>query len=86
MRKTIENQLILGEVDISEIEFDHRCRDEMPHLLKGLQFIYTNPELREHIFALLEQHINYSKTGRRGMDLWKILVMGSVRLNVALWR
>jgi len=81
MRKTIENQLILGEVDISEIEFDHRCRDEMPHLLKGLQFIYTNPELRKQVFALLEQHMNYSKTGRRGMDLWKILVMGAVRLN-----
>ncbi|MFA7230963.1 MAG: ISNCY family transposase [Victivallaceae bacterium] len=81
MRKVIENQLVLGEFDISKIEFDQRSRDEMPHLLKGLQFIYTNPELREQVFALLEQRVNNSKTGRRGMDLWKILVMGAVRLN-----
>ena len=81
MRKVIENQLVFGEVDISKIEFDQRCRDEMPHLLKGLQFIYTDAELREQVFALLKQRVNNSKTGRRGMDLWKILVMGTVRLN-----
>lgn len=81
MRKNIEPQLMLGEVDISQIEFDHRCRHEIPQLLKGLQFVYVNPELRQQVFALLDQHINRSKTGRRGMDLWKILVMGAVRLS-----
>ncbi len=81
MRKTIEQQLTLGEVDISKIEFNPRSRDEMPQLLKGLQFIYTDVELRKQIFSLLEQHVNYSNKGRRGMDLWKVLVMGAVRLN-----
>lgn len=81
MRKTIDQQLMLGEVDISKIEFNPRSRDEMPQLLKGLQFIYTDVELRKQIFSLLEQHVNYSNKGRRGMDLWKVLVMGAVRLN-----
>ena len=81
MRKNLEPQLMLGEVDISQIEFDHRCRHEIPQLLKGLQLVYVNPELRQRVFALLDQHINRSKTGRCGMDLWKILVMGAVRLS-----
>jgi hypothetical protein len=72
---------MLGEVDISQIEFDPRARHEIPQLLKGLQYIYITPELRAQIFALLEQHICRSKNGRRGMDLWKILVMGAVRLS-----
>ncbi len=81
MRKNLEPQLRLGEVDISQIEFDPRSRHEIPQLLKGLQYIYITPELREQVFALLEQHICRSKIGRRGMDLWKILVMGAVRLS-----
>jgi transposase, IS5 family len=80
MRKIIDPQLTLGEVDISQIEFNSRSRDEIPQVLKGLQFIYTNLPLREKVFALLEEHVNYSNKGRRGMDLWKILVLGSVRL------
>lgn len=81
MRKVFEEQMMLGEVDISKVQFDPRSRDEMPQLLKGLQFIYTTPELRKQVFNLLEAHIGCSNKGRRGMDLWKILVLGAVRLS-----
>src|SRR3990172_1433337 len=84
--RVIENpQMQIGEVDISKIKFDPKSRDDIPQLLKGLQFLYTNPALREEIFSLLEKHIapNVSKTkGRPGMALWKILVMGVLRLNL----
>jgi len=80
MRKVIDEQMMLGEVDISRIEIDPRARDEMPKLLKGLQYIYCNKELCREVFSLLEKHIGCSTTGRRGMDLWKVLVLGSVRL------
>jgi hypothetical protein len=81
MRKIINDQLMLGEVDISKIEFDKRSRDEIPQLLKGLQHIYCSPELRPKVFKILEDGIAHSNKGRMGMDLWKILVLGTVRLN-----
>ena len=40
MRKIIDNQMKIGEVDISRIEFDLKSRDEIPKLLMGLQAIY----------------------------------------------
>lgn len=83
MRKVIANQMKLGEIDISQIEFDLRSRDEIPKLLMGLQTVYCNIEVRNRIFALLEEKILKGKknTGRNGMDLWKILVLGTIRLN-----
>ena len=84
MRKVIDVQMKLGEVDISLIKFDLRSRDEIPKLLMGLQAVYCNKEIREKVFEILEETIpkKISKTtGRRGMDLWKILVLGTLRLN-----
>ena len=84
MRKVIDVQMKLGEVDISLIKFDLRSRDEIPKLLMGLQAVYCNKEMREKVFEILEETIpkKISKTtGRRGMDLWKILVLGTLRLN-----
>ena len=84
MRKKIEPQMILGEVNISEIEFDPRSRDDIPQLLKGLQYIYCTPELREKVFKILEGIVpegTDANNGRPGMELWKIFVLGTIRLN-----
>jgi len=84
VRKVIDDQMKLGEVDISGIEFDLKSRDEIPKLLMGLQAVYCNIEIREKVFKILEDTIPQKisiKTGRRGMDLWKILVLGTLRLN-----
>jgi transposase, IS5 family len=84
MRETIKSQMQFGEVDISTIEFDLRCRDEIPKLLMGLQHLYCTPEVRQEIFSLLEKlippDVDLNK-GRRGMELWRILVLGTLRLN-----
>jgi len=83
MRKVIEEQMKLGEIDISQIKFDLQSRDEIPKLLMGLQYIYTNPELRAMVFDMLTgltpPHVD-PETGRCGMDYWKILVLGTLRL------
>ena len=84
MRKSIDPQLKFGNVDISEISFDPKCRDELPRILQGLQYIYVTSSIRKEIFSKLESLIpkNISKDkGRPGMDLWKILVFGAVRLG-----
>jgi hypothetical protein len=84
MRKIIEAQLEFGQVDIDKIKIDLRCRDEIPQLLSGLQYIYRDKPLREKIFhhlkTIIPDNIN-SNTGRPGMELWKILVLGTLRLN-----
>lgn len=84
MRKNIESQLKIGEVDISQIQFDLRCRDEIPKLLMGLQHLYCTLPLREEIFSILQELIPQDvdpNRGRNGMELWKILVLGTLRLN-----
>ena len=84
MRKIIEPQMQFGQVDISEIKFDLRSRDEIPKLLMGLQYIYCTPEIRREVFKILEEIVpegTDANNGRPGMLLWKILVLGTIRLN-----
>jgi len=84
MRQVTQSQRKLGQVDISKIEIDLRSRDEMPKILLGLQYIYCTDEIREEVFKILEAMIPSGidkNNGRPGMELWKILVLGCVRLN-----
>jgi hypothetical protein len=57
MRKNIDPQTKLGQVNIAEIEFDLRSRDEIPKLLMGLQYIYCTPQIREQVFRILEEMV-----------------------------
>jgi len=85
MRQVLTPQLQLGEVDIGRIEFDLQSRDDILQLLRGLQHIYATAELREAVFGHLEQIIPQevdTNTGRPGMELWDILVLGTLRLNL----
>jgi len=75
----------IGQSSIGAIEFDLRSRDDIPKILKGLQYIYITNSLRESIFSLLEEKILPGvdkNSGRPGMALWKILVMGVLRLDL----
>ena len=84
MRKPIDPQLKLGEVNIAEIEFNLKSRDEIPQLLLGLQYVYCTTDLRNKVFGIMASHIGANgnmNTGRPGMDLWTILVLGTIRLN-----
>lgn len=85
MRRIENNQLQLGEQCISEIYLDPKSRDDIPQILRGLQHIYTTPELREEVFKILEEIVPVnidSQNGRPGMILWKILVFGALRLDL----
>jgi len=83
MRKVIEPQMTIGEISIADIELDLRSRDEIPKVLIGLQEIYCCRPVREKVFETLKDlipvKINPDK-GRRGMNLWTILVLGVIRL------
>lgn len=84
MRVVIEKQNKLGSTAIADIKFDLSSRDEIPKLLMGLQHIYCTPAIRDEVFQILRGIIPKGinpKTGRSGMELWKILVLGTLRLN-----
>ena len=85
MRQLVPPQLHSGEISIADIELDPTSRDEIPHLLRGLQYLYVNPRLRAELFQILDEMIPPEvdrTTGRPGMALWRILVLGVVRLNL----
>jgi len=91
MRQVIDPQLKFGEQDISAIELDSKSRDDIPRILRGLQYIYTTVELREEVFAILAEVLPEgtdgegkarADTGRPGMEQWKILVLGTLRLGL----
>jgi hypothetical protein len=78
-------QMEIGELPIAEVKFDLKSRDDIPKILRGLQHIYITRALRDPIFALLEDKILPKvdkKNGRPGMDLWKIFVLGVLRLDL----
>lgn len=73
-----------------------KSRDDIPHILRGLQHIYVTPHLREAVFEILEDVIPdrvgeaaeekaSKELGRPGMEQWKILVLGVVRLGLNLF-
>jgi IS5 family transposase len=84
MRKILREQMQMGQIDIKDIVIELDNRDEIPQLLRGLQHLYANETTRHEIFKLLlkmvPKHIDINN-GRNGMDLWKILVLGTLRLR-----
>ena len=91
MRTVIQPQMQFGQVDIATIVFNPKSRDDIPQLLRGLQYIYTNVALRERVFTILQEVMPKRvgaegkaspKTGRPGMEQWKILVLGVLRLGL----
>ena len=73
----------MGEMDIATVPIELDSRDEIPQLLRGLQHIYATPTLRRRIFDILLGLIPLDvqiDNGRKGMDLWKIFVLGTLRL------
>jgi len=82
MRKTFEIQYELGARPIEEIKINTKSRHELPPVLLCLQNIYCDKEVNEKIFKVMWDKLcaGKKKTGRPGLNLWQILVLGIVRL------
>ncbi|VAW72929.1 hypothetical protein MNBD_GAMMA13-212 [hydrothermal vent metagenome] len=62
----------LDQIDIASIKFDARSRDDIPAVLKGLQYLYINEPICEKVFTCLEKALTPKtdpSTGRPGMEL-----------------
>ena len=81
MRHRFQQQTTLGITPITQVKFPLRSRDELPPVLMALQHVFITPVLNEKVFALLEKKVlkDKKKTGRKGMDLWHILVLAVIR-------
>ena len=84
MRRRFDVQLALGQTPIERVQIPLKSRDELPPILAGLQWIFQTPEINTEVFALLEAKVSAGKkaTGRPGLSLWQILVLGVVRLGL----
>jgi hypothetical protein len=84
MRQAFQISPELNVLPIEKVVIPLKSRDELPPILAGLQWIWTHPTLKTAIFELLHSRINAGKkqTGRPGMELWQILVLGVVRLGL----
>jgi len=82
MRAIRNPQMTLGEIPIEDIELDWKSRDDIPALLTGLQFLYSDETFRRRLFALMDASMlpGVDRTvGRPGLEMWRILVLGVVK-------
>lgn len=84
MRKRFEQQLEIGQIAIADAYIHTKSRDPYVGLMRGLKELFVNPGYNEKVFRILEERITKGKkkTGRRGMDLWQVLVLCEVRLGL----
>ena len=57
MRKRFEIQYELGATPIEEVPIPTKSRDEMPAVLRALQYVYSTPELNEKVFGSYSRHL-----------------------------
>ena len=72
MRKVENSQMEFSEIAIGEIHTQAKSRDDLPAVRKGIQHMYTIPQLHQRIFALLTEQVRPGinlKMGRPGKDL-----------------
>ena len=84
MRRPFSDQTRLDCHAIPNVQLNLNCRDEIIPILAGLQYIYTQPQLRDQILNLVAQDVNQdsrSDRGREGLDYWHITVLAAVRLG-----
>ena len=84
MRKAIVTQPRLDCTSIERVKLNLNCRDEIILVLRGLQHLYSQHTLRDEILKLVAADVNRDTRddcGRKGFDLWQILVLAAVRLG-----
>jgi transposase, IS5 family len=87
MRTAFDPQLRLDCPGVPDVRLNTDCRDEIIPILRGLQHIYCQPQLRDELLDAIAQDVNGASRadqGRPGMDYWSILVLGAVRLGCNL--
>ena len=84
MRKAMDRQRRLDCPAVTEVSLNFDCRSEIIPILRALQHIYSQPDVRGSILRAIGRDVNRQgspKRGRPGLDYWPILVLAAVRLG-----
>jgi transposase, IS5 family len=86
MRKRFEPQKTLGLLPIEETQIRFKSRHATNKIAMALLEIYKNEKYRNKILDILDSKLRKNKkyTGRPGMNLWQIFVLGQFRLGLNL--
>jgi transposase, IS5 family len=72
---------------VPEVKLNLNGRDEIIPILRALQYLYGDAELRRELLGLVGKDVNQTssrKRGRRGLSYWEIAVLAAVRLGCNL--
>ena len=72
---------------IAQVKLNLNCRDEIVPILRALQHVYEDAELRGELLRLVGKDVNQGtsrKRGRRGLNYWEIIVLAAARLGCNL--
>ncbi len=87
MRISHQDQLQLDATPISQITLDIECRDPLIPILRGLQHLYSQPQIRNQALQLVADDVLQDADpdqGREGLTLWQVFVLAAVRLGANL--
>jgi transposase, IS5 family len=77
----------LDSLPITQVKLNLNCRDEIIPILRALQHVYGNVDLRDELLQLVGQDVNQRSSrhrGRRGLNYWEITVLAAARLGCNL--
>lgn len=77
----------LDSLGVAQVKLNLNCRDEIVPILRALQHLYGNAELRGELLRLVGKDVNQGtsrKRGRRGLNYWEITVLAAARLGCNL--
>lgn len=72
---------------IGQVKLNLNCRDEIVPILRALQHLYEEADLRGELLRLVGKDVNQGtsrKRGRRGLNYWEIIVLAAARLGCNL--
>jgi hypothetical protein len=72
---------------IGEVKLNRNCRDEIIPILRALQQVYGDAQLRRQLLGLVGKDVSQKtnrKRGRRGLNYWEVTVLAAVRLGCNL--
>jgi transposase, IS5 family len=84
MRLAIQEQPRLDCPPVAAVPLNLNCRDEIIPILRALQHIYEQTQLRRELLELIGKDVNPDSSpdrGREGLSYWTIMVLASVRLG-----
>lgn len=84
MRLSFREQPALDCPAVDAVPLNLNCRDEIIPILRALQHVYGQAQLREEILDLIGKDVNgdsRADRGREGLSYWTILVLAAVRLG-----